>query len=358
MDRILYKIFEKVYKQSQTTTTTNFEPQTKMHDLFCFGKANTDYVAQVTDEFLKEFNLEKGIGRAIDEKELKELEKRLKDIKKLSGGSSANVAAGFANIGKSKSFKVAYAATIGNDENGKKFQDEMQKFGIDCYFRKIKGSSPVCITLVTPDTQRTFAWCTGVAKQYSTEFLPKEVIVTSKFFHTDAYELDSAEDAAKTAIELARKNGKRISFDVANEHVINKKKKEIENVIHYSNILFANETEFKTLFGEHDLEELINKHKKRFSALVLKLGKKGAIIGTEYENHQIPIFPVKAIDTNGAGDAFAAGFLYGSCMNYSTEFSGLIGSYHASLVVSQIGPRLTHPVENIEELVANYINKK
>lgn len=322
------------------------------YDLFCFGKANTDYVATVSFEFLNELKIKKSCAKEVDTEFISMIEKELKYIKKLPGGSTANVAHGFANLSRNKGLKVAYAASIGNDENGKNYEEHMKNSGVDCYFKKIDGHSPVCIALVTPDAERTFVFSPGVSKDYFPEDLPYDLIHFSKIFHTDAYEIASAKNATLAGISFARQENKTVSFDLANAHIIEKHSDNIHSILKISNIVFANKDEFLKLTESKNIEQDAQKLRNLydFDSLIVKLGSEGAII-CDRTLHKIDIFKTNVVDTNGAGDAFAAGFLYGLLQNYDKMFSGKIGSYYASKVVSVSGPRYTEPINNIEERV-------
>lgn len=327
------------------------------YDLFCLGKATTDYVVQVDDNLLKEFGLQKGIGKQLSADAVSRLEKAIQKYEKMPGGSTANVAAGLANI--STQLKIAYAAAIGDDENGKAFEKEMHEKGIDCYLKRVSGRSPVCFALVTPDGERTFVVDVGVATQYTPKDLPCDAIRNSRIFHSDAYELLSSPDALITAINLAHLNGTKISFDIAHEKVVKKERQTINTIIHagFCSFLFANEKEFAELTQNSELETAAMQIARRTLSdfrknitVVVKLGEKGALIIAD-KTYKIPIFKTKAIDTNGAGDAFAAGFLYGRLSGYKTEMCGKIGSFYASKVVAQLGPRLKERIDGIEEKV-------
>lgn len=328
------------------------------YDLFCLGKATTDYVVKVDDNLLKDFGLQKGIGKQLSADAVSRLEKAIQKYNKMPGGSTANVAAGLANI--STQLKIAYAAAIGDDENGKAFEKEMQEKGIDCYLKRVSGRSPVCFALVTPDGERTFVVDVGVATQYKPEDLPCDAIRNSRIFHSDAYELLSSPDALITAINLAYLNGTKISFDIAHEKVVKKERQTINTIINagFCSFLFANEKEFAELTQSSELETAAMQIARRTLSdfrrnitVVVKLGEKGAIVAENGLTYKIPIFRTNAIDTNGAGDAFAAGFLYGKLCGYETEMCGKIGSFYASKVVAQLGPRLKERIDGIEEMI-------
>lgn len=325
---------------------------TMKYDLFCFGKANTDYVAYVPHELLNELKIKKSCAKEVSTEFISDLEKQIKNMKKLPGGSTANVAHGFANLSRNKCLKVAYATSIGTDENGKNYEEHMKASGIDCYFKKIEGNSPVCIALVTPDAERTFIFSPGVSTQYFPEDLPYDLIHDSKIFHTDAYEIASAKNATLSAITFAKQEEKIISFDLANEHIIEKHSNHIHPILKISSIVFANKDEFVKLTNSKNIEEDAQKLRNLYNldSLIVKLGSKGALI-CDQELHKIDIFKTHVVDTNGAGDAFAAGFLYGLMSGYKNNFSGKIGSYYASKVVSVSGPRFTESINNIEEMI-------
>lgn len=322
------------------------------YDLFCFGRANTDYISEITDEkIITDFKLAKGTGTVVSYEIFEALEKELKNIKKTPGGGTANLAAGFAKISKKKGLKTGFACAVGEDENGEKFIKSMQELGVDCFATKIKGNSPTCIVLITKDKERTFAVLPGISNLYKQQDLPYQAIANSKIFHNDTYELFTAQETVLKGIKIAKENKNKISFDLANEKIIEKEKIKIFKILLETNILFANEREFNALVGEeYKIDAIISKIQEwgKIESAILKLGEKGAyIIGNNI--HKIDAYTTKVIDTNGAGDAFAAGFLYGILIGYDKEFSGKIGSYYASKIVAQKGPRLEQEIEDIEK---------
>ncbi len=330
------------------------------YDLFCFGRANTDYVAEISDDkIIEEFGLARGTGTIVSYEIIDELEKILKNARKIPGGGAANVAAGFANISRKKGLKTAFAGAVGTDENGEKFQKSTKDSGVDCHLTKIEGKSPVCVVLITPDKERTFAVAPCVATLYEPKDLPYDAIKESKIFHTDAYELFTARDAVMEAIRFSEKSGNRVSFDLANEKIIEKERIEILKTLMHTDILFANEKEFTALIGEkQSLEKIAEEIKafKKIETVVLKYGEKGAYVISD-KPYRIEPYKTKVIDTNGAGDAFASGFLYGITAGYDKEFSGKLGSYYASKIVSQIGPRLEKQIENLEKEITGIKEK-
>lgn len=321
-----------------------------------------DYTADVSDDFLKEHGFQKGGFNGISTKLRKSLEQCVK-FEKSPGGSAANVCHGFANLG----MRAAFIGSVGNDENGEFYANELKNAGIAPCVNEKKGPNGICMTFITPDKERTFAVNMGESSSLWPWQFDSEDIRHSNFFHTTAYALDSMYWTVKRAMKIAKKNDVKISFDLASVTSIKRHRRRIRHLLdNYVDIVFANEEEAMAFTGENTIGAALTndalKYKKKHThsehVVVLKLGSEGARIcsdakwGRRGVYAAIPAYRVSEVkNTNGAGDAFAAGFLYGIAKDYDFIKAGKIGALYASKIVEVESARLPYKISNIEDLI-------
>ena len=186
----------------------------------------------------------------------------------------------------------------------------------------------------------------GVCSLFEKQHLSTKDLLNSKIFHTTAYALDTFPEATIHALELAREQGIKISFDLSDPFLIREKEHELRDVVRdYADIIFLNKEEARLFTGKKPIEAL-NVLSKLADTVVLKLGAKGSIISEKGTIKKIIPFKVDALDTTGAGDMYAAGFLYGITNGYSTKEAGLIASYSAAKIVGVMGARLDSSIKD------------
>ncbi|MBU2637959.1 MAG: adenosine kinase [Nanoarchaeota archaeon] len=317
-----------------------------------------DYTAYVSDEFLKEHGFQKGGFQGISTELRKNLEQRIK-FSRTTGGSAANVCHGFVNLG----MQAAFIGSVGNDENGKFYGADLEKAGIAHYFHVKRGPNGVCMVLVTPDKERTMAVNMGKSSSLWPWNLHEADIENSDFFHTTAYALDSMYLSVKRAMKIAKRHNVKISFDLASAKSIQRHRKKIDYLLEkYVNIVFANEEEAAEYTGKSPRDSMFELSEKHIA--VVKLGSKGALVGgpvkmrnpkckgSNFFRVAVPAYKVAEVkNTNGAGDAFAAGFLYGIAKDMNLYNAGRIGAYYAARVVEAEEAKLRYRISNIEELI-------
>ncbi|MBI4447775.1 adenosine kinase [Candidatus Woesearchaeota archaeon] len=316
----------------------------KEYGLIALGNPIVDYTAQIDPSFLKELGLTKGVMTLIDGAQQGRIEELLKEsIRKSPGGSPGNVVCGVAHLGS----KTAYCGSVGIDENAKLLIKDLERRGIENLLIRKEESTGVAIALITPDKERTFAVNIGASSKLSRLDLSIEKLRQTKYLHTSGYELESLGDVVTGAMAETKKAKGIISFDLADSKLITRNLKNINDVLkNYVGILFANEDEAEALTSKKP-EEAIRELSTKCGIAVVKLGKKGAIIQQKDEQHFIEPFEVTVCNTNGAGDAFAAGFLSGMINGYGLKSCGILGSYYASRVVEKEAAQL-NPEEKID----------
>lgn len=316
-----------------------------MYDVSGIGSPLLDFTVETDYSMLEEFELTKGQMHLIDENKSREILKRLEEhrIETTPGGSSANTLAGIAILGGSG----VLLGKVGNDHYGALYITETEKTGIKTFLSKHTSITGHAITFITPDSERTFATHLGAALEFRRDDVMADEIINSRILHVEGYLLEIPEirDAAIYAMDIARDNNIKISIDLADPGLILRIRDVMYNIIKdYTNIVFVNEEEAKT-FTDRGGEDALHILHSMCDVAVVKLGEKGSLIKMDDRVYRIPAFPVNAVNTNGAGDMYAAGVLYGLSRDFDIERAGKIGSYASSLVVSQTAARLKDPID-------------
>ncbi len=309
-------------------------------DVVGIGSALLDFTVEVDDAHLASAGLTKGQMHLIDSERSKEIFKTISGMKieTTPGGSAANTLAGVAGFGG----RALFIGEVGNDENGRIYINETEKSGVNTRIGNHDSISGHAITFITPDSERTFATHLGAALFLDEMDIKEEDIKNSKILHLEGYlfEPDNLYAASLKAMKAAKKNGVLISVDLSDAGLVGRIFDRLKSVVNdYADIVFANETEAFAFTGVKEAEAL-EAISKMCTLSIVKLGADGSLIKTKEEMHQIKSFKTQVVNTNGAGDMYAAGLLYGISNGYSLKDSGRIGSYASSLVVAQPGARL------------------
>ena len=325
------------------------KPQRK-YQLTAISDALTDIIMEVEDVDLRVLELSKGNSIELTKENLKALQKiaRLRKPTISPGGSPTNVIYGASNLDLS----CAILGCVGNDDYGYGYINNLRENDIDTYVSIKKGKSGLCYTLISPDGERSFGLDFGVAKQlYDYEIL-HTLIADSEMLHFSAYEFrgeNPINSATRHAIEIARKKGTRISFDLGDSLVIKSIRPHLlEFLGERVDILFANEDEARTLCGSKNYRNLLD-----FSDLVVvKLGEKGALALTPSEEVRVNAYRVDDVkDTNGAGDNFQAGFFYGRSKGLPLATCLKIGNFLAANIIRRIGAQSRVKIQGIEFII-------
>lgn len=308
----------------------------KEYDIFGLGNILVDYVAEINEDILKQFNLTKNIMNIKSIKDIKNLETKLKNIKKYPGGSVSNVAHGISNL----NLKAALAGSVAKDEDGKLFVNELEKIGTKSCVVYKKGNTGIAISLVTSDGERTFVVNYGVAEDYNPKDIDQETLMKSKYLHFTGYEFELRNRTIKKAVKIAKQHDTRISFDLGDPNVVLRNKRKLQYFLKKVDVVFANEEEAKNFTGKQDPEKALEKLANYCEIAVVKIGKEGSLVKSGNTVHKVKGYKVKLVNTIGAGDGFAAGFLYGLCKDYDLEYSCKLGNFYASRIVRETGARL------------------
>ncbi|MDR1951495.1 MAG: adenosine kinase [Bacteroidales bacterium] len=305
------------------------------------GNALVDIVIQLeNDSQLNELELPKGSMQLVDLERAQRILNYFKNSPHTltSGGSAANTLNGVANLGGNASF----VGCVGNDKYGEFFKTDMLESGIKPHLFTGTVGTGTAITLMSPDSERTFATYLGSAIELSANHLSAEVFEGYDYFHIEGYLVQNY-DLIRTAIRLAKQAGCRVSLDLASYNVVEENLPFLtEMVENYVDILFANEEEAHA-FCKKSAEETLTYFAKFAEYAIVKIGKKGSLVQhkNQVEHIGIPTGEIRVIDTNGAGDAYAAGFLHGIMTNMDLKSCGNLGAKLAGEVVQVVGPKLS-----------------
>ena len=330
------------------------------YDLVGIGNALVDLEVLVEDHVIEKFSLVKG-GMTLSTQEqqkfiLDALSNKAEKI--VSGGSAANTMHGVSVLGG----KTYYLGRVANDAYGRHYTEDMKACAVgfpgpDASDQK----TGTCVVLVTPDAQRTMITHLGISAKLHADNVDPTIIRKSKMVYIEGYlwTSDEIRSAGLKMAEIAKKEGITVAFTLSDAFVVNSFKESLIDFIRWNvDILFCNEVEALALAGTDNVDEAFTILRSMTDTLFVTKEKQGSLAGNNREN-KIPItaFPVKAVDTTGAGDLYAAGALYGLLHNHSLEESAIIGSYCASQVVTHFGARLpTHSHTDVKKILASYKN--
>ncbi len=301
------------------------------------GNALVDVLIQMEDEHvIEELGFPKGSMQLIDAKTSALIAEKTKTYKKemASGGSAANTIHGLARLG----METAFIGTVGNDEIGMFFQEDLKKSGILPLLFKSDSPSGVANAMITKDGERTFGTFLGAAIELSGDMLKRELFEGYDMLHIEGY-LVQNHDLLKTALKLAKSAGLKVSLDLASFNVVEDNLDFLKEMVkNYVDIVFANEEEAKAFTGMSP-KNALNEIARISDISVVKIGSKGSMI--KQGDTIVNIEPIKArlVDTTGAGDIYASGFLWGYLNGLGFEKAGYAGSLLASSVIEVIGAK-------------------
>ena len=313
-----------------------------MKKVLGLGNALVDILISLNnDNLLKEFSLPKGSMQLVNNEVASQIFEKAKLIKSgtrgiNSGGSAANTINGLAQLGVG----TGYIGAIGKDEYGSYFSKDMEDKGTELFLNFRSTETGRATTLITPDSERTFATYLGAAIELEAAMLKPESFKGYHYLHIEGY-LAPNKPLFLRAMKLAKQNGVKVSIDMASYNIVEENLSFLkESTEKYVDIVFANEEEAKALTGK-DPERALNELASLCEIAVVKIGEKGSLVRCGTSTHRIGVLDVKSMDTTGAGDLYAAGFLYGLVQNYPLETCGEIGSILSGLVIESIGARMS-----------------
>ncbi len=302
------------------------------------GNALVDALIQIdSDKVLEAHNLPKGSMQLVDWETSEKIKEATKHFTKsqASGGSAANTIHGLAMLGVSTGF----IGKVGKDAVGDFFKADLMEAKVEPLLKYSDNKSGLAVALVSPDSERTFATYLGAAVEISASDLSLEDFMGYDYFHIEGYLVQNYE-LIETAVQLAKNAGCKVSIDMASFNVVEDNLEFLTRIVKdYVDIVFANEEEAKAFTGKEPREAL-DIIAEMSDIAVVKIGSKGSLIKSAGVVYTAGVIDVKSIDTTGAGDLFAAGFIYGLIQGFGYERCAEIGSITAGNIIEVIGAKM------------------
>lgn len=334
--------------------TALLPPSNRSLDVLCIGNAIVDVLAHTDDSFLETHGMVKGSMQLTDPDRARSIYAAMPPAVEISGGSAANTAAGLASL----DIAAAFIGKVADDELGGVFAHDIRAAGVAFHGFPATGDAAAagtarCLICVTPDAQRTMNTSLGVAGQLTTDDIDLSLVPTAKVVYLEGYLWD--EPAAKSALRKvmgwAASSGTRVAFTLSDGFCVDRHRAEFLEIIeHHVDILFANEDEICSLYEVDDFDEAAQRVAGHCAIACLTRSEAGSvIISSDGERVDVPAAAADLVDTTGAGDLYAAGFLAGWVRGADLFTAGRTASLVAAEAISHIGAR---PQVNLSVLVA------
>jgi sugar/nucleoside kinase (ribokinase family) len=323
-------------------------------DVTAIGNAIVDVLAKAEDALLEQHNLKKGAMSLIDAVDAERLYAIMGPGREASGGSAANTAAGIAALGG----RAAYIGKVADDQLGDVFTHDIRAIGVTYDTPPLKEglSTARSLIFVTPDAQRTMQTFLGATTQLGPEDLNMDYITSAKVLYLEGYLWDQprAKNAMREAAIKAHDAGVKVSLTLSDAFCVDRYRDEfIELAEQHVDILFANESEILSLYQVQHFDDALQRVRKHCEIAALTRSEKGSVVVNGDEVHVIDAERgVTVVDTTGAGDAYAAGFLYAYTQGYDLATCGKLGGIMAAEVISHFGPR---PEADVKALAARVL---
>ena len=320
-------------------------------DVLCVGNAIVDVLAHATDEFLAAEGLTKGTMALIDADAAHALYESMGPGVEISGGSAANTAAGIASFGG----RAAFVGKVAADQLGEVFAHDLRSTGVRFDVSPAPQGSPAtarCLVLVTPDAQRTLNTFLGASVGIGPADIDAGLVAASSVLYCEGYLWDSpsAREAILVAMEAATAAGRTVAFTLSDPFCVERHRDEfVELVTGRVDVLFANEAEITALFEVDTVDAAVAAIDGRVGIVCVTRSEHGSVIATaDGQRLDVPAAPVDVVvDTTGAGDLFAAGFLFGLTAGHDLGSCARLGSAAASEVISHVGARPQVPLSSL-----------
>ena len=318
------------------------QKKNKKYDIVGIGNAIVDLIAEVDDSYLKKNTITKGSMSLVDYDVANRIGNEVNIIRTISGGSVANSIVSIAQ----QNLKTAFIGKVNQDALGKKFAKGLEKENVE--FKITKSSTNKytarCMILVSPDAERTMNTYLGISQELTEEDIELSIVENSSILYLEGYlwDLVNAKKAIKKSILAAKNSETMVALSISDAFCVNRFREEFLDLINNSvDLIFANESEIKSLYETSELDIAIKKCQKTCKIFAVTLGEKGAKIVHKDETVNIKAENIdKLVDTTGAGDLFAAGFLTEYIRSRDLESSGKLGVKMASIIIQQFGARI------------------
>ena len=320
------------------------------YDILGIGNAIVDVVARAEDQFLSRHAMRKGAMILVDSAAAAAIYAAMPPGRESSGGSAANTCAVAADLGA----RVAYLGKVADDQLGGVFAHDIQAAGVHFPSSRLSGGAPTarCLILVTPDGQRTMNTFLGACVTLSEDDVDEALVAASAITYLEGYLFDppAAQAAFRKAAAAAHAAGRRVALSLSDAFCVDRHRAAFRDLVAgHVDILFANETEITSLYEENTFEAAAARARGDVALAALTRSEAGSVILRGAETVTIAAEAAQVVDTTGAGDAYAAGFLAGLTAGRSLPVCGRIASLAAAEVISHFGAR---PETSLKALVA------
>ncbi len=320
------------------------------YDVIGIGNAMVDVIAHADDAFVEEFQLVKGSMTLVEFERAFELYRSLNAAVEMSGGSAANTMCGVASLGG----RAAYIGKVNDDDLGEVFGHDLRAVGVAFHGKSHELDTPTgqCVIVVTPDAERTMNTYLGVSSFLHPEDLDEAAIATSSVLYMEGYlyDRDDAKQAFRRAAEVAHANGRLVSLTLSDSFCVDRHRDDFRSLVSDDvDLLFGNKDELLSLYQTDDFDDAVEAIRAECECAAITVGADGCLVVTHDEVTEVRAEPVaRVIDTTGAGDLFAAGFLRGITTGRDLATCARLGAIAAAEVISHVGPR---PLVDLRTLV-------
>jgi sugar/nucleoside kinase (ribokinase family) len=322
---------------------------TSAFDVLGIGNAIVDVIARADDAFLTKHTLTKGSMMLIDEARAETLYGAMGPGIEVSGGSCGNTMAGVASFGG----KGAYIGKVRNDQLGQVFGHDLRSIGVsfDTAAATSGPSTARCLILVTPDAQRTMNTYLGACTGLGPNDIDTKVVAAAQVTYVEGYLWDEpeAKKAVLKAFDSAHAAGKLVSITLSDSFCVDRYRDEFRSLVRDKiDILFGNEAEIKSLYQVDSFDQAMEATRKEAKIAALTRSEKGSVVIKGSETYEVPAAPVaKVVDTTGAGDLYASGFLYGFTRGKPLAECARLGGIAAAEIISHVGARPETPLKDL-----------
>jgi sugar/nucleoside kinase (ribokinase family) len=320
------------------------------YDVLGIGNAIVDIMARAEEDFLVREGLNKGTMHLIDAEQADRLYDHMGPAIEASGGSAGNTVAGVASLGG----KAAFVGKVADDVFGKLYRHDMKSTGIHFATPPLSGGAPTArsMILITPDGERTMNTYLGACRALAPADIDSDVVEAAYVTYFEGYLWDppEAKDAFRRAARIAHKAGRKVSLTLSDAFCVDRYRAEFLGLIRDGtiDILLANDSELRSLYETASLEAAVAALKEDCRLAAVTLGGEGALVVSPEGIATVPATPVETVvDTTGAGDLFASGFLFGLARSLPSDEAARLGTIAAAEVIGHIGPR---PATSLVEL--------
>jgi sugar/nucleoside kinase (ribokinase family) len=323
-------------------------------DVVGIGNALVDVLSQENDAFVQAQGLVKGAMQLVDEPRARELYAAMGPAIEVSGGSAANTIVGVASFGG----RAHYVGKVRDDQLGEVFRHDLQSTGVG-YSTSAATSGPAtgrCLIVVTPDAQRTLTTYLGASVRLGPADVDKGLIERAGILYLEGYLFDppEAQRAFHVAAGLAHAAGRKVALTLSDPFCVDRHRAAFRELVErHVDILFANEAEIRSLYEVGDFDTALERARRDCAVAALTRSERGSVVAAGDEVHVIDAHPVRAVvDTTGAGDLYAAGFMFGLSRGLGLAVCGRLGSLAAAEVISHVGARPQTPLASLAAAVS------